>query len=423
MNKKLGIFAVIAVLLLGIVVLKGKKSYGPDRDEMLGKPFIHVLPKISHITITDKSASLNLKEVDDLWVVTEKHNYPANLSKIETLMKDIQELKANVLYTSKTSEHGKYKVLDPAKDKSDKSGTKIELKDDSGKTVVGIIIGESKKSNKKSNNQFGFTGSGNFVRMADKDSVYLSNSSLSTNPAPSNWIKKGIMKIDKDEIRSIEVIRPKEKYTIERKTKKDDFKLKSNMEQKDWAVKNVATAAESLDMETILTPAEAKDYKLLNKHILKTYSGIVYTFEVSDSIEDKSKQHCFKMSASYEDPPKVEVSPKKDKKDDKDKKDKKDDKDDEKKDDVDKPKYSKEEAQKEIEKFNKKHAQWLYLISDWTSKNFIKEFKDLIETEVMKIDEDEIQSIEVIRPNEKYTIARKTKKDDFKLKSKEKTEG
>ena len=85
--------------------------------------------------------TLNLARRDNLWRVRERGDYPANFSQISGLLLKLADLKIVQTEEVGPSQLGRFELLPPGAQTN--SGTLVEFKDQSGKTLNTLLLGKT----------------------------------------------------------------------------------------------------------------------------------------------------------------------------------------------------------------------------------------------------------------------------------------
>lgn len=326
---------------------------------------------ITGIRITKNKVALNLVQKNNVWLVKEKDSYAADTKKIADLVNSLRNLKGDTYYNSDVSQFHNFQLLDP-NDKiladfgtAEVSGTKVELLDEKDVPLASVIFGKIKESKASNENVYAPPKSSIYARKSDSNDVYLCNTMISVDNAPSNWLNKDLLDLKKNKIKSIEIKKNEKEAILLSRAKPADELAFINIKETHKPINSVidatTKAAELLKIASILTEAEAKDVKFNNSFIIKDFDGLIYEFSFSDALIEKSSQHGLKLKASVDEAYLNDVSKK----------------EDEKKDGI--TKLTLDQAKVAAKEFNDKHEKWCYLLEAWISKKFLKEFDELAE--------------------------------------------
>jgi hypothetical protein len=148
------------------------------------------LDTITSLSVLKGSATptVTVHKQGDQWTVTQKADYPADVSKVRKLLLALSETKIREEKTSNPDNYSVIGVEDPLK--AGAGGSQIELLAKSGK--IDVIVGKS-------------AGQGNFVRRPAEKTSYLAEPGISFEAEPRFWIDTHLLDIDNAKIQSIEL--------------------------------------------------------------------------------------------------------------------------------------------------------------------------------------------------------------------------
>lgn len=370
-RKQLTLLIVVGAVLGGlgwVAYQKQNKAYTDSTQKMGGKLLPNFpLNDVEQLVIKQPKGELRLAKKDDIWVVKDRGDYPANFDTISDTIRKFWELK--VVKPVKTSA-ARLPALDLVP--PDKGpGTLIEFKDKSGKTINSVLLGA--KSMKQAGAESPFGGGGGFpdgryvMVGADAQSVALVTEPFSNVEAkPEDWLKKDWFKVEKLKSIAVTSTNATNNWKLTRESETGEWKLADL--KKDEALDNgksgTATSALSYpsfaDVATNSAPAMTGLDKPLTA-TLETFDGFTYTAKVGGKSGEEN--HYFQIAVAGNFP--KERAPSKDEKPE------------------DKEKLDKEfaESRKKLEeklKADQAFEKWTYVVSKWTIDPFLKERKDLL---------------------------------------------
>jgi len=368
-QKQLTLLIVVAAVLGGLGWVAWQKQAAPYKDS--GKMGAKVLPDfplndVEQITVKQGGASLLVAKKDDIWVVKDRGDYPANFDTISDTLRKFWELKVAKPVKTSAARLATLELVAPDKG----PGTLVEFKDKSGKTINSVLLGAKSMKQAPAESQFG-GGSwpdGRYVMVgSDVASVALVTEPFtSLEPKAESWLKKDWFKVEK--LKSVSVVTPNatNNWKLSRESETGEWKLADA--RKDELLDNgkSGTVTSSLsypsfnDLATNAEPAATG----MDKPIvatLETFDGFTYTAKVGGKSGEEN--HYFQIAVAGNFP--KERAPGKDEKSE------------------DKEKLDKEFAEnvKKLEerlKADKAYEKWTYVVSKWTIDPFLKERKDLL---------------------------------------------
>lgn len=147
------------------------------------------------------------------WVIPTYFDYPADGgTRVGTTAGSVLNVPCGPLVTHDASRHAELGVLDPEKEglaDAEARGKRITLKEAGGAPLVDLIVG---KKEEKANVYF--------VRQANEDSVYTASVNVDISTGFKDWVETDLLKIERADIRSIEV----HDYSVDLKAERfEDF--------------------------------------------------------------------------------------------------------------------------------------------------------------------------------------------------------
>ena len=131
--------------------------------------------------------SVTVQKQGQEWTVAERANYPADVSKLRTLLLALSDAKIREEKTSNPASYSIIGVEDPTKPGA--TGAQIDLTAKDGKH--GVIVGKS-------------AAGGNFVRRAGESTSYVVEPGITFEAEPRYWIDTRLLDVASDKIQSIE---------------------------------------------------------------------------------------------------------------------------------------------------------------------------------------------------------------------------
>ncbi len=249
MNRKQFIILLVLVVVVGaaglLVRQRGQESWKRG-GAAIGQKLLPNLPvnDVAQITIKTGTNELTLAKRDNLWRVRERADYPANFSDIASLLTKLADLKIVQTEEIGPSQLGRFELLPPGT--ATNTGTQLDLKDQSGKSLDTLLLGKKHMSKPPKNPQFPGMGDegwpdGRYVKAgADAKTVAVISDPLdNVQPKPESWLNKDFLNIEKP--RSIAVQFP---------VATNSWKLTRASETNDWQLAD-AKPGEKLDSSKI----------------------------------------------------------------------------------------------------------------------------------------------------------------------------
>jgi hypothetical protein len=365
MNKKqlaliIGLGVVLALIATSVV----KKQASPyvetakEGVKLLGD---FDLNAVAGLTIKSGTNVLNLTKKGDLWVVQQRHDYPANFSSISDLIKKFWELKVARPLKVGPSRLPALQLAGP-----DKGSTLVDMNDASGKLIRAVTLGAKSMKEGRDEGQFGGGGwpNGRYVMVGnDLKTVALVADALTTAETnPETWLNKDFFKVEK--LRSITVTptNSTSPWTFARDTENGELKLADKKEGEDVDTSKASSLSSMFSYPSfndVLPPDSKPEETGLDKPVvakLETFDHFTYNVLVGKAV--KEDNYAMRVSVSA-DLPKERTPGKDEKPEDKAKLDKE----------------FKEKNDKLKEKLTQEKAleKWTYLVSKWTVESMLKD--------------------------------------------------
>ncbi len=259
-TKSIIILVCIFTILLTITITQSVNIKKIERSYKIGdKLFSELKPdKISTIEIKSAKTKVILKKKNKSWIVDNKHNYPANYSKIISLIKKIKNIKIGRKFLKCPQSLSRLGLISPKAqaDSLNKTGIEIIFKDNKQTTLINIITSGNSKSESKH--------AQNYIRI--NDNIYLTNKTFFEDFLPKQWLNKSFVDINKKDIEKIVCKKDKQIiYTLKATEKEKLFNLTTFFNKcKNYdktKIDTVLNALFSLD----ITNVKSKNREVANK--------------------------------------------------------------------------------------------------------------------------------------------------------------
>ena len=395
-RKQLIILIVVAVVVggLGLYVLSSRNSSWEESSQKLGQKMVKNFPinEVERITVKQSQGQLNLAKKNDLWAVQERSDYPANFDTIGEVLRKVWDLKVAQPVEVGASSLGRLDLVPPDKDKGTNSGTLVEFKDKSGKTLNTLLLGKKHMKESRGNDQFGGGGwpDGRYVMVGtDLQTVaVVSEPFANVEAKPEEWLNKDFFKVEKIKSMSVTTTNATNNWKLSRDSETNEWKLADvkTGEQLDTGKISWINSALSSPSFTDVATNSAPEQTGLNKPLLakiETTDGFNYEIKAGSKVALDKDDYYFQMAVTGNFP-KERAAGKDEKPEDKTKLDK--------------------EFQERIKKLQEKlkaekaFEKWTYVVSKWTVDPLFKERKDLL---VEKKEEPKTESKDEPKTSEK----------------------
>jgi Domain of unknown function (DUF4340) len=198
-----------ALLIVAVLAISGALYLSARRNAQRETQDVALLPglagelnTVTSLSVRRGSAAptVTVHEKGGRWIITERGDYPADVSKLRKLLQALSDAK---IVEQKTSDQARFAVIgveDPGLPGA--AGTEISITAQDGKHAV--IIGKP-------------TGEGNFARRSGENTSYSVEPSISFETEPRYWIEPNLIDIAAANIQSL-AIKPADgaEYTVRR---------------------------------------------------------------------------------------------------------------------------------------------------------------------------------------------------------------
>jgi len=296
--------------------------------------------KVRSIAIRQDASAVTLVRADGGFTVTERGGYPASLAKINELILECLEIRCVEKVTASRDNHPALGVSEGAD-----GAVSVVFKGEDGKPIVGLVKGKSAPR-----------GSGAYVRLADRDDVYISDKYLSLRTAPMDYIDTNLLSVKPADVQKVSVQVGNDTYRIARGNKDTiDFEdLPEDKQVKGKVYERVFEALNRLDMTDVSKAGTELPWDAT--YTCRLTNDITYVVRTAKT-DDK---HYLQLSAKG---PAVESVT-----------------------------ITRSESEQELKKkeavllaadtarkFNDRHEPWVYEASSWSVENLRKPLSELIE--------------------------------------------
>ena len=342
-NKKLGILASLAGILLAVTVLLYTGKGRPRSRFAPGSHLIQGLPtdRIQRIIISEGEDTVTLVRHEEGFTVREKDGYPASTQTINDLLIDLLDIRTAQKVTSSSKNHAELAV-----DETVPGAVSVTFVAENGEDLVGVVKGKSPEAS-----------SGAYVRKMGEDSVYLTEGYLRIGTDPTAYLEKELVSLERGAVQRVLVEVGGDSYTIVRG---DDGEIElqnipEGKQPKDTEIGSVFGALSRLNMSDVRAAAGMElDWDASYRCELE--NDLVYT--VRSTKKDGSTY--ISLSATGPDVDQVEIT-----------------------------RTESEESLKKKEallvasdtaaEFNGRHEGWVYEVPEWKAKNLRKPLTEIVE--------------------------------------------
>ena len=198
-SSKLLILALItiAVIIAATMMSRHRAPTTTMEKQLLFPELLKKVNDVSTIELMNQDTSLSLLKHDDLWVIRQADNYPADFGKIRGTVIAVAEL---MILAEKTSTADRYEQLGvetPSADGAD--SLLLSLFDDDGKALARLIVGKPRHSKSAKDKP------GLYIRLPDAQPALLVEGRLDINADVKDWFKRELFSINAARIKSIQI--------------------------------------------------------------------------------------------------------------------------------------------------------------------------------------------------------------------------
>src|SRR5438477_8780338 len=215
MNRKQLILLIVVGVVVGVFGLYSyyaRNNPWEDSAKKLGQKVIQNFPmnEVDRIVIKQPQGQLDLSKKNDLWVVQQRSDYPANFESIGELLRKVWDLKVGQTVEVGPSKLGRLDLLPP--ESGAHGATLVEFRDKSGKKLNSLLLGKKhmRESQGGGGDPFGGGGGGGYpdgryvMAGTNLQTVAVVSEPFSNvESKPEEWLNKDFFKVEK--IKSISV--------------------------------------------------------------------------------------------------------------------------------------------------------------------------------------------------------------------------
>jgi hypothetical protein len=288
MNSKtvLILFGVVALLAAVAAILL--RPAGEDASQKpLGQKLLSDLPfeKIEKIRIISTSKTVTVEKKPGGWGVVEKSGYPADFSKISELVEKLRNLKVGRRFAADAQITDRLTLHPPSEGGADpqKTATQLVLLDAENRPLADLLIGSARESERGFGGHYLMRTGQPTVLLVDKSFKYLS-------ATPAEWLKREVVDLDAEEIESVTYRKGSDPgetvYRIRRPAKGAAWEFDGA--GKDGAIDRgkadrLAEALSPLRAEDVVSVDEAGaniSFSEADRFVYSTFAGRAYTIDL-----------------------------------------------------------------------------------------------------------------------------------------------
>jgi hypothetical protein len=245
------------------------------------------LNDVAHIVIKDGTGELNLVRKEDLWVVRERADYPANFEQVSRFLQKIWRLKPVETLPVGPSQLARFDLVEPAK--NGKGGTLLELKNKDDKPIAALLIGKQylRKSNQNFGPEAGFPAGRYIMPENNSKRVALVSDPLQDLVTkPERWLNRDFIKIEKPKSIALDGTTPAMKWKLVRESETADWKFADPKPGEELDQSKATTIANSIsnpNFADVLDPQAKPETTGLDHPStasIETFDGFTYSLKI-----------------------------------------------------------------------------------------------------------------------------------------------
>ena len=285
-GKQIAILLVLLVIIGGVAFFLQKRNQSEWTESATrseAKILDFPINDVTRVVIQAPNGQVQLAKKNDVWVVEEKADYPANFERVSGLIRQLWELHPVQELKVGPSQFSRFELTEPGQ--GDNAGTVIELKDKGDKTLARIVAGKRDMQKGEGPRQFPMPA-GRYVLAPQTGKVSLVSQMLETDVKPESWLKRDFVKIDNPSSIVVAGQTGPKHWTLTRTDAKAEWKLtdaKPNEELDKASTGSLATVLASPSFADVLPPDAKPDEHGLDKPetlTIQTFNGFSYTLKI-----------------------------------------------------------------------------------------------------------------------------------------------
>jgi len=306
-KKSLTVLWLVALALgaaVALVKIGQDRAFETATERSRGDTLFESLPadKVAKVSIKSADASITVENGESGWAVAERDNYPANVGRINELLRTLIEVEVAQGIEAGPSYDGRFGMDATAKTEED-HGMQVVLFDSAGAELASVALGKNTEAagGGGGGGPFGMGGgaTGRFVRnRGEADAIYVTSETFPRVTAVAkDWLREDFVKVEK--VKSIAMAAPKQKdikgWKLTREDENADFTLEGAAEGEalDSTVTNPLKSIFSFArFEDVAASDQAK---LLDESAeartvtIETVEGFKYTIRFAPSVTENKE--------------------------------------------------------------------------------------------------------------------------------------
>jgi hypothetical protein len=298
MNRKQFIILLVLVVFVGAAGLlirqHNSRSWQSGGTAVGQKLLPHLaINDIAQIVIQSGTNELNLARRDNLWRVRERGDYPANFSQISELLVKLSDLKVAQREDLGPSQLGRFELLPP--EAGTHAGTRLEFKDQSGKTLDSILLGKKHLKQPAANARMAGMGDegwpdGRYVMTGTgaKTVAVISDPLDQVQSQPQSWLDPEFFNLEKPRRIAVQLADATNSWQITRASETNDWQLADAQPGEKLDETKISTVTSPFSSARFSDVAPLDSGKTTNGPVLtvETFDGFTYVVRIDPKQED-----------------------------------------------------------------------------------------------------------------------------------------
>ncbi|MBE9562029.1 MAG: DUF4340 domain-containing protein, partial [Proteobacteria bacterium] len=279
-NKSFSILAVVTIAVVIAAVSLTQTEVVPLKKGKLFPELATTIDQVKTVNVKTNSETITMVRDDNWnWKMQEKHDYPIETDKVNSLLLAMTELTILEAKTSNPELYSKIGVDDISTQGSE--SVLLTLQADSN-TLASLIIGNSQIAKIDS------TRNEIYVRKLDDKQVWLTLGKLSVEKTLTDWLERQIIDIENNKIRQVNISNG-ENISIFQDTPDDEEFQLANLPvngkvKMPYVLKNIATTLSKLEFDDVIA-ANTMELDPKITAVFTTFDGLEVTMQVAKQDE------------------------------------------------------------------------------------------------------------------------------------------
>jgi hypothetical protein len=257
---------ILVVLVLGaaawLLARRDTSSWKSSAGHLPEKVVNLPINEVAQVAIQQPGTQINLKQKGDIWVVSERSDYPANFEMVSSFIRKVWELKPIQEVKVGPSQLGRLSLDKPGE--GSEAGILVDFKDTHGRRLAAILFG--KKYMRESSQTFAQGRSfpaGRYL-MPENGShqvLLVSDPLQQVDDKPEQWLDRSFIRIEKPISVAVAGTTPEMNWKLERDPNSQDWKLAQPQPEEQLDANKARQVTGALSSISSFTDVMASDAK------------------------------------------------------------------------------------------------------------------------------------------------------------------